>query len=423
MSYTFNTSGGGNGTGASASFNITGVNVGDVILVWPCCNQATAPTVADGQGSYTAQGSYVIDTNVNYGSQIFSLIATASGTHAVVITFGSSIGYRYIYWVGTPSAAAYINVAGQNAYNTSTNPITTSLTTTQSATQVVSFSANWAGSAASSQSGTNRGAGSVGTGFVVQDQTQSIAGAVTPSVTYATTSNGQMNAIALGLLATITPVQVTGANSLASPTLSFASLPQKANTVFVGVALLGTGAVSVTGVTDNQSNTYVKVGSASSPSGTIDCELWWCQSIGTPSGTFTVTAATTGTLSASNQGICLMETPPATADKLGSGDLSSANTTLTVTSSAANTYANELVLGLMTTNASSGVTYGLLTTGYTNWFHSTSGTWESFGYKNVSAIETSAATGTWATGNGAAGVVASFYASPLSNTNQGGFFW
>jgi hypothetical protein len=207
----------------------------------------------------------------------------------------------------------------------------------------------------------------------------------------------------------ISVIQKSGAVALSSLSYSFPTLPGAGNSVIIGISLVLSAVGVVTGVTDNQGvgNIYVKLGNETTIGGGGDAEFWWCSSIGNTSGTFTVTATNSGTLSGSNSGMGGMEATGINAiDQTGVAQSNAVNS-LSVTASGANTNAFDLVLAGFTSGSTSGTGFGPPSTGYTAWFNtSTSGpSWLTYGYKIVSATETSAATSTWGNSANACGIV------------------
>jgi hypothetical protein len=185
---------------------------------------------------------------------------------------------------------------------------------------------------------------------------------------------------------------------------------------------------TATGVADNASGTcatgFTKIAALSGYNTQGTAEVWWCASVTSPPGTYTVTA----TWGAAVHGLVrIIECSGLTAvDQFGT--LAPANTTpttQTVTASSVNTNANDFVVGVAAlgftgTNptlsdppTSSYTTVGGLNQGWgTLYVDSDVGT------KNVSAIETSAATWTMTGGNltDMAMIVVSFNGGGASTT-------
>jgi hypothetical protein len=231
---------------------------------------------------------------------------------------------------------------------------------------------------------------------------------------------------------TIAVSQVHNTNGLggSSPlTDSFSTLPTAGHAVIVIIdSDIGGTAMTITGVTDNQTgNTYTKVvGAYDSYTGMYtDAEIWWCSSIGTPTGTFTVHAAFSGSMLGGNCSLALVEASGiTTVDKTGTSAPGTAVATITATASGANSAANALVIGGTSTNyygAPNSVTTPP-TTGYTSIYAVTSGIASSFGYKIVTAVETSAVTVSWGGTNICSGVIATFKGSGGGSPVNSGFF-
>lgn len=211
------------------------------------------------------------------------------------------------------------------------------------------------------------------------------------------------------------PLQVaSNVLSSAALTASFASLPAAGNSVIVALHVRGNNTLN--SVSDNQSNVYSKIDGFNN---SIErTEIWWCPSIGTPSGTFTVTIGTSSSLPTA---VGIMECSGLTAvDKHNNAN--SAGTSGSVTNGAANTGANDFVVAALCIGGSFGSATSLTTppnSGYTSWyfFDGTSAFQNgvSAGYKTVSAVETSSASWTWTATDSAnwAAVVASFQTGPL----------
>lgn len=192
-------------------------------------------------------------------------------------------------------------------------------------------------------------------------------------------------------------------------TLTFSSLPTSGNcvAVFIGEDS-ASGASSVASVTDNQGNTYTARAQAGNASN-ANAQIWTCDVIGAPSGTFIVTV----TLNTNSFGSAIAsEISGLTAtiqDHTGTNNgASGSRSTFSVTASGANTNAICIVLACIYWNASS-ANVGLSTpasSGYTSLAVQQDGnTYGGFeaSYKVVSATETSSATWTF---NSATGGVA-----------------
>ena len=188
-------------------------------------------------------------------------------------------------------------------------------------------------------------------------------------------------------------------------TCSLTSLPSVGNAV---IAIFTTrGAAVVSSMADNQSgNTYAKVVAAASSAGSAgDAEIWWLSSVVGASGTFTVTV----TASASEPlTLTLIEVSGLNAiDQTGSALYTGTNlASATVTGSAANTNATDLVVAAFGAGYQTGPTgtSNPCTTGYTS-VAFLDGNSAPYGgvtqvsYKIVSAVETSSATWTQTAGD------------------------
>lgn len=209
-------------------------------------------------------------------------------------------------------------------------------------------------------------------------------------------------------MSAIVVVQATdsGAHSASSSgSLSFASTPSVGNAAIISVQLKGSGTPVVSTLTDNHSNTYSRIASLGFSGG--DNELWWCPSIVSSSGTFTVTPVFN--VSAAYV-ISIMEVAGLTgtvdqmATATGAGGGSSP---ISITMGAQNTGANALVIALMSGAYGYGGTTGMEsppTSSYTAWsFYDTPNSSQmvvSHAYKAVSALETSSAQWTFSTVSG-----------------------
>lgn len=221
-----------------------------------------------------------------------------------------------------------------------------------------------------------------------------------------------------------TPVGATGAPAT-TEAISFGSLPAAGTAVIVSINLSesGTTQTTVTGVADNQSgNTFVKIKSAWSGFGG-SVELWWCPSITTPSGTYTVTV-TLATVAQCNGWLLDMMAVPGlagTVDQSNTG-IASSGASLTVTNGSPNTNANDFVVATMVMgNFNPTPALSDPSSGYTSWFLDQSvinnQTGMGAGYKTVSALETSSAAWTWTGSSNNSGIVATFQTSASGGTS------
>jgi len=213
-------------------------------------------------------------------------------------------------------------------------------------------------------------------------------------------------------------ISTAGTGTTSPVTTSFATLPIQGDPVFVEVFLDTGTALAVTGVTDNQGvgNVYTKVVAASdgSTGAYSRSEIWWCQSIGATSGTFTVSVAFTPATVSLATAVALeavnAATPAFVADQVGVLSTTSASS-MTVVASAPNVQAIELVLAAFNfanfNGAGNGITYPP-NTGYTAWYGVTTGEELTSGYKQTGALETSSASASCNTGGFGCAVLATF---------------
>ena len=192
----------------------------------------------------------------------------------------------------------------------------------------------------------------------------------------------------------------------ATNAISFTSLPGAGNLVVFGlIAAANYDPSTISSVTDNQGNTYTKINSAVSNGGNAgEGELWRCESIGTPSGTFTVTAHNSVANSKACALFLLEENTYKTLDQNGVATNQAAATSGTVTASGANSNANALVVACCGVVDYTGSGWGLSsppTTGYTAIGLDANDNGEDFeaAYKEITASETSSAHWSWTAGS------------------------
>ena len=167
--------------------------------------------------------------------------------------------------------------------------------------------------------------------------------------------------------AVVAQTVVVSDGNVAAPTASFAALPAAGNAVVVSFGEYAGGGVDVASVTDNQGNTYTKAASSYTAGDGPASAIWYCPSIGTPSGTFTVTAGFTGGVAAYTSMI-LSEVAGGLATT-GTVDLSygafdgSGLTTVTIGPTADTAQAREIVFGTICTATALAITSP---TGYVN---------------------------------------------------------
>jgi len=193
--------------------------------------------------------------------------------------------------------------------------------------------------------------------------------------------------------------------------VSFSALPEAGNSVIV--ACTSRQPVTFT-ASDNQSgNTYSSVSAIDYASGGVSCAILWLPSVVGRSGTFTVTA----TLSTSSPGsVTIMEVSGLSGfDK--SGTLGqAAGTSLTVTASAANSQAADMVVAVLSSGyeGSSTTTSSPPSASFTSAYFTDPGSTPnnqvaSVAYKFTTGGETSSATWTSSTAwNGVCACLATF---------------
>lgn len=205
--------------------------------------------------------------------------------------------------------------------------------------------------------------------------------------------------------------------------ISFSATPTVGRAVILVVG--ANGDVAISSVADNQGggNTYSRVAFAADSSGGGNhsiAEIWWCPSIVTASGTFTVTATPTTPAEGANFGAGLLEVSglSGSVDKTGTAnDGTGTVTTISATASGANANPGDLVIAIVNCSSqatdfsvapSSGYTGLAIFSGGSNGISTTAG------YKVLSGIETSAVSASWTTGGYASAVVATFLPSASS---------
>lgn len=200
---------------------------------------------------------------------------------------------------------------------------------------------------------------------------------------------------------------------------SFSSLPGISNAVIVVVKTLADGAApEPVSIADNQSgNTYSNIQTQNGAGYSGCTAIWWCHSIASPSGTFTVTP-TFGSVPGDVYSVLIelyeVSGLAGTVDKsISTNDGGTGVLTTTITDSGANVNANDLVMCAIVLGNDSGIaTLGTPATGYAT-LNATDGS-SSFGvgvggsssgfssntaYKVVSSVQTSSATWSWASGS------------------------
>lgn len=211
---------------------------------------------------------------------------------------------------------------------------------------------------------------------------------------------------------------ITGATSASPQSISLPSLPASGNMVILTYAQNNSfhdGAI--TGVVDNQGNTFTKAASAKSTNAS-GADIWYCV-VGATSGTYTVTMTWTGTLN-SSYGLAEYSGLAGTKDKTGTNQAGGSATTATVTASGANATADSLevvVCAIAGYSTPSGLTHP--PTGFTNdWFYD-GGIAAEANYKIASSIETAAAVYAWTTASSVYSlVIATFQGTATGNQTK-----
>jgi len=202
-------------------------------------------------------------------------------------------------------------------------------------------------------------------------------------------------------------------------TASFGTLPSSGDSVLVAVAYRDTVAPSIT---DNQTgNTYTAVQTLLW-SGQVSVSIFWCPSITSPTGTFTVTST-----SAAMEWLTIADVSglSASTDNGNAADSGGPISTYTITAAGANTNANDFVFAILSINSNSG-TFGLVvpSTGYTQISNTDGNNYPvEVAYKIVSAIETSSADWSWTTAstNGAIAAIETFKAAGSASCSNTGY--
>ena len=216
----------------------------------------------------------------------------------------------------------------------------------------------------------------------------------------------------------------TGTIGSTSWTYSYASTPSVGNALVV----LYTGECNPsypTGITDNQSgNTYSALLNTTFTGSGATVSAWWCPSLASASGTFTLTITTVGTANGNPQYAFLeVSGLNGSIDQSAIQNQASSVSTNVITNGGANTNANDLVLSMNATQYGGVVSQAGAgpSSGYTqlsSFNPGSGGVSYMSGYKIVSAIETDVATFTWGTATPAIGAIVS-----LQGTGSSTPFW
>ena len=224
----------------------------------------------------------------------------------------------------------------------------------------------------------------------------------------------------------ITKVQNTSSNTeqnggtaTLTATQTFSGTPVPGNAVIVMVSFETNFAPqTVTGVTDNQTgNTYSLVKrQADNTAGDGDAvECWWCPSLVTASGTFTVTVTYTVSGTVTNQNgtiVNLIEVSglAGTTDASGiaGGNLGGTGTTITVSGSGNNASANAFEVGMCAVNYNTTTITNPPSGWNTVYVDSGAGRAQQGSYRIASSVETTSATWSWTGTQGPSALVATF---------------
>lgn len=218
------------------------------------------------------------------------------------------------------------------------------------------------------------------------------------------------------------------ANGASSVAVSFGALPTPGNSIIATFNC--SNAVQISTLTDNQSgNTYGSVVIEKDTVDGNDAEIWWLSSVVGSSGTFTVTATVSGSY---NIQLTIMEVSGLTAvDKTGTATSGGSRaTTLTVTGSAQNANANDLVVATLSgsygptpTGNSNPCTSGYTSLYFSDGNSSTYGNIAQGSYKTVSGVETSSATWTNTANSGAGSYLTAVIATFKGPTSTAPIAW
>lgn len=205
-------------------------------------------------------------------------------------------------------------------------------------------------------------------------------------------------------------VDVSSYQATSPATLTLSATPSVGDTLIIAVLFDDNYAPgSVSAITDNQTgNTYSLVKAQNDGNGGNNCrvELWRCDVAGA-SGTFTISAAYTGTQNVLLVSVGYPGGLGAADQTVGAGTNAA---TATVTEGAPNANASEFVIGaIVTGNYGAGVISA--PAGYTeaaNTYAGSNNYGREVAYKIVSSVETSSATWNWTTASQYAAVLATF---------------
>lgn len=159
-----------NGSGTTTAVaTLNGVVAGNTIVAFAFNGTTSVPTVlsvADGQGSYTAQGARALDGVDNVVGQGFTLVNANSGTHTITATTDTGGAcFIEVVEIGTVSGSSAFSGANQQhqaAPGTGTDAVSSTSVTITAAATLVGFSTD-------SASVTPADEPAVGTGFTGRD--------------------------------------------------------------------------------------------------------------------------------------------------------------------------------------------------------------------------------------------------------------
>ncbi len=271
-----------------------GLQEGDILLAWINKNNASVTSPPANSG-WTALSTYTYDS---YTVHNFYKIATVADAAAANFTFrfGTASGDAYGILAAYRNVSPYTPMAF-NTTNNSTGTTVTNLggTTSYNYCRVIGI-ASGVGNPTLPAGFTNRQTGTwatrmsdreYATAGSVSDFTSTIASGFWGSDVYALNpANGPP----------VTPIRVVQTSpkftnaSVDTSSGSFDNLPATGNTIVVTVAIWNsTGPVDITGVTDNQGNTYQLAAKRAGGIGNAVTAIYYASNISSPSGSFTIT--------------------------------------------------------------------------------------------------------------------------------------
>lgn len=222
---------------------------------------------------------------------------------------------------------------------------------------------------------------------------------------------------------TISIAQTKSAAQAGAPatlTITATSTPTVGRSIIIPIGMPGDNGIAT--VVDNQGggNVFVKVKEQFDSTGGGDhavSSLWWCPSLVTASGTYTVTATPVTPAEGANGAIGLIEASSTlgalSVDQIsGAADVAGASTSLTVTNPSANAVATDLAVSLICVSSGDTTSFAVPpSSGYTALIErslNTDGMCVTAGYKILTGIETTAASASWGATGFAAGALVTF---------------